>query len=105
MSSAERRVTRFDAITQTRNGRTMPLASIIDEIRSTRRQKHVELARAAFQHHGKHSDDYRRVKNALPYFTPAGIFGRRSSDGLITSSGIVQGDIDELTGQRDRLRA
>jgi hypothetical protein len=40
--------------------------------------------------------DLRRVKNQLPFITPSGVFSRRHSEALITFSGYVAIDIDDL---------
>lgn len=56
----------------------------------------VERARAEYQQNGK-SDKYKKLKDVLPAVTPSGTFEHRKNDKLIMSSGVVHGDIDELS--------
>lgn len=89
-------VTRFPNIRTVSGGQDTPLAAIIADIASGACRAAVEQARAAFRQGGKQAPAYAAAKAKLPYFTPGGTFSHRSSTGLTQSSGLLQGDIDEL---------
>lgn len=78
------------------SGTVSDIAIILRDIRSGRWRAGVERARGEYSRSGK-SSLYSSLKKKLPAFTPAGVFTQRRISGFVRPSGIVQGDVDELT--------
>jgi len=61
--------------------------------------KPTEQSRAAYIEYGK-SEEYKAIRNKLPYITPGGVWNNRSKTGkLLKPSNLVQIDIDELDAE------
>ena len=93
-------VSYFPRIDVTEGGVDRLLSDVMADIRDAKYRYAIEPIREAYRRGGKHDEQYQALKGLLPYFTPGGRFRRRSSDGLILSSGIVQGDIDALNNRQ-----
>lgn len=78
---------------------TITLEDWLGGVRQARWRDVVEPTRREYAAHGK-SARYSALKRRLPGVTPAGVFAARRITGLRAPSGILHGDIDNLSERR-----
>ena len=84
----------FEGSTNTTPEDTLPLATVLEQIREGRYRPYVEQLRRTLQTQGE--DAYDVEKKHSVAFTPAGTFRLRNSASLETPSGCLNLDIDDL---------
>lgn len=89
-------VSLFKNINDVNNGHQVGIVDVFDAIQTGQWMSHVETVRNAT------SKDHQKVlKKSVPYFTASGTFQHRRDDGLISHSGIIAIDFDNLDNVKE----
>jgi putative DNA primase/helicase len=93
-------VSGFDRPVTTDEGHTpkasYPLANVLHAFQNGTYQAQIEKLRPIYHQYGKESAAYKKAKNTLPHVAFNGIYRYLSKDGFMASSGLIQGDHDDL---------
>lgn len=101
-------VSYYPKITESKNGSVVPLANILNGIKTGHWKDVVTGYRVLRDTFGKTSDQAKHATNEFPYFTASGTFSIRSEGGLIEHSGFAAIDfdaIDDVIGAKDVLKS
>lgn len=84
-------VSLFKTIKDTTGGHEIEISDMFDSIIDGHWLNHVDKVRSA-----ETKEDQRNIKKGVPYFTASGTFKHRKDDGLISHSGVIAIDFDDL---------
>lgn len=94
-------VSYYKNIHETKNGKSVSINQILDQIRYGEWQIDVGLVRQA-----QTKEEKEKAKKKLPYFTPCGVFDERKNSGLSKHSGLISIDIDKIDpSELDEIRS